>query len=138
MAGDFVGNYGVTALTNGNYVVASPDWNYQQGAATRGDGTVGITGTISGHQTASAGATASPSDMPSAAASMVPLGMAFAAVTALSVMAATMVVDSPGWNGGGNNGKGAVTWAAARLGSAGRSRPPHSLVKPTAWAILWA
>ena len=42
---------GVTALAGGNYVVPSPDWDNggvtNAGAATFGDGTTGVTGTIS-------------------------------------------------------------------------------------------
>ncbi len=49
-ANDKVGA-GVTALSNGNYVVSSPQWNngavFGAGAATWGDGTTGITGTVS-------------------------------------------------------------------------------------------
>ena len=45
--GDFVGNGGITALSNGNYVVESPGWNGGLGAATWGDGSTGITGTVS-------------------------------------------------------------------------------------------
>src|SRR5262249_31073537 len=41
-----VASGGVTALANGNYVVASPSWNGNLGAATWGDGTVGISGTV--------------------------------------------------------------------------------------------
>src|SRR5260370_908667 len=37
---------GVTPLSNGNYVVGSPDWNGYRGAATWGSGTAGISGTI--------------------------------------------------------------------------------------------
>ena len=44
--GDRVGS-GVTALANGNYVVASPDWSKTKGAATWVSGTVGLTGTVS-------------------------------------------------------------------------------------------
>ncbi|MEQ8958067.1 MAG: hypothetical protein RLP02_09120, partial [Coleofasciculus sp. C2-GNP5-27] len=36
---DQVGSGGVTALTNGNYVVSSPNWNGNRGAVTWGDGT---------------------------------------------------------------------------------------------------
>ena len=47
---DEVGNF-VRALTNGNYVVASPDWSngtvYGAGAVTFGSGVTGITGTVS-------------------------------------------------------------------------------------------
>jgi len=38
---------GVTALTNGNYVVATPGWNSTRGAATFGNGVTGTFGTVS-------------------------------------------------------------------------------------------
>src|SRR5260370_33814523 len=41
-AGDFF-NSSITALSNGNYVVASPNWNGNRGAATWGSGTSGQT-----------------------------------------------------------------------------------------------
>ena len=49
---DQVGNTGVTALTNGNYVVRSTLWNVlggnaDVGAVTWGSGTLGVTGTVS-------------------------------------------------------------------------------------------
>jgi hypothetical protein len=44
---DLIGKDGVVGLTNGNYVVASADWSVQTGAATFGDGQVGVRGQIS-------------------------------------------------------------------------------------------
>src|SRR5262249_28074612 len=38
---------GVTALSNGNYVVLSPRWNGGRGAATWGSGTAGVSGVVS-------------------------------------------------------------------------------------------
>src|SRR5437867_11825996 len=50
-ASDFVGNGGVTALSNGNYVVRSSNWDngavVDAGAATWGSGTTGVTGVVS-------------------------------------------------------------------------------------------
>lgn len=49
---DTVGNAGVTALTNGNYVVASPNWDnptgpvVNVGAATWGNGSIGTVGVV--------------------------------------------------------------------------------------------
>ena len=47
-ANDFVGSNGVTALINGNYVVASRNWDngaeVDAGAATFGSGTTGVSG----------------------------------------------------------------------------------------------
>jgi len=48
---DYVGGYGVIALTNGHYVVRSPDWDQDKtpdvGAVTWGDGTQGVAGAVS-------------------------------------------------------------------------------------------
>ena len=44
---DSVGDDGVTVLPNGNYVVASHNWNNGTGAVTWGSGTKGIIGTVS-------------------------------------------------------------------------------------------
>ena len=50
-ANDQVGFWGVTALSNGNYVVSSPDWDNgaiaDAGAVTWGNGTSGVTGAVS-------------------------------------------------------------------------------------------
>ena len=48
-ANDNVGGGGITALTNGNYVVRSQNWDgtaVNTGAVTWGSGTAGITGTV--------------------------------------------------------------------------------------------
>ena len=49
--GDQVGYDGVTALSNGNYVVRSPHWDngavVDAGAVTWGNGTTGVTGAVS-------------------------------------------------------------------------------------------
>src|SRR5207249_9471399 len=45
--GDAVGALGVTALSNGNYLVSSMFWNGNSGAVTCGNGNTGITGTVS-------------------------------------------------------------------------------------------
>jgi autotransporter-associated beta strand protein len=44
---DYVGDGGVTALTNGNYLVRSSLWNYSRGAVTWGSGTSGVCGVVS-------------------------------------------------------------------------------------------
>src|SRR5215471_3673609 len=48
---DQIGSGGVTALTNGNYVIQSPRWDngatVDAGAATWGSGTSGVSGTVS-------------------------------------------------------------------------------------------
>jgi hypothetical protein len=45
-ADDRIGSGGVTALTNGNYSVSSPNWNIRRGAVTLCDGTVAACGTV--------------------------------------------------------------------------------------------
>jgi trimeric autotransporter adhesin len=44
---DFVSNYGVRPLPNGNYVVRSGSWNGNRGAVTWGNGATGTTGVVS-------------------------------------------------------------------------------------------
>ena len=46
-ANDQVGGNGVVALSNGNYVVSSVNWNSTRGAMTWGSGTSGVAGTVS-------------------------------------------------------------------------------------------
>jgi hypothetical protein len=46
-AGDYVGNTGIYAFANGNYVVASGNWSGNKGAATYGNGTSGVSGVVS-------------------------------------------------------------------------------------------
>ncbi len=50
-AGDFVGSGGVTALSNGNFVISSPAWDngsiVNAGAVTWGSGIAGVSGVIS-------------------------------------------------------------------------------------------
>src|SRR5205085_1647120 len=47
---DYVGTYGVVALANGHYVVASPFWNdgatLDVGAVTWGNGSTGVSGNV--------------------------------------------------------------------------------------------
>ena len=46
--GDQVGNYyDIFPLANGSYVVTSPNWDRDRGAVTLGNGTTGISGTVS-------------------------------------------------------------------------------------------
>src|SRR5262249_44781091 len=110
-AGDRVG--GVTALTNGNYVVLSPSWNGNRGAATWGNGTTGVSGTVS----------ESNSLVGSSAGDQVG---AYPGVNALSD--GNYVVSSPNWNGN----RGAATWGSGTSGQtldgAGVVTPQNSLV----------
>jgi hypothetical protein len=111
--GDHVGA-GVAALGNGNYVVQSPNWNGQRGAATWGSGTAGVRGTV--------GATNSlvgsdPNDQVG--------GAFFNGVVALGN--GNYVVGSPGWSGR----RGAVTWGDGTAGVTGPVDAGNSLVGPS-------
>jgi hypothetical protein len=114
--GDFVGNGGVTALANGNYVVGSPAWNngalYGVGAVTWGSGTTGVSGVVS----------ASNSLVGSTTGDYVGSGH----VTALSD--GDYVVASPSWDTGGFVNVGAATWCSGITGRAGVVSAANSLV----------
>src|SRR5262249_14670155 len=109
-ANDFVGG-GVTALTNGNYVVLSIDWNGNRGAATWGSATAGVGGVVS----------AATSLVGSSANDFVGGG-----VTALTN--GNYVVGSPGWNGR----RGAATWGSGTAGVSGAVSAANSLVGSSA------
>ncbi len=100
--GDRVGSGGVVALSNGSFVVQSPQWKNGgaslAGAATWGDGSIILTGMVS------------------VANSLV--GTAERDMVGISVTVLTggdYVVRSPSWNGYG----GAVTWGSAQSGARG-------------------
>jgi hypothetical protein len=109
-AQDYVGGGpyggGVTLLSNGNYVVASPSWNVLSGAATWGNGSTGISGTVS------------------AANSLVGDGGALAGSLITSLSNGNYLVQSPGWNGN----RGAVTWGNGSTGIRGSICDTNSLV----------
>jgi len=104
---DQVGSFGVTALTNGNYVVSSPSWDNGAvtgaGAVTWGSGTTGVTGVVS----------TANSLVGSTANDQVGLSGMTSGVTALTN--GNYVVSSSNWDNGGVAGAGAVTWGSGRL-----------------------
>ncbi|MCE9608249.1 MAG: hypothetical protein K8U03_25470, partial [Planctomycetia bacterium] len=104
---DSVGGNGITALTNGNYVVGSANWNGNRGAATWGSGTSGIIGAVS------------------AANSLVGTNgndQVGGGVTALGN--GNYVVRSSGWN----VSRGAATWGSGTSGIVGAVSAANSLV----------
>jgi hypothetical protein len=115
--GDYVG-IDVTALSNGNYVVSSPYWNNgsatDAGAATWGDGTVGVSGVVS----------STNSLVGSTAGDQVGSG-----VTALSN--GNYVVRSRYWDNDGVTDAGAVTWGNGATGTSGVVSSTNSLVGST-------
>jgi hypothetical protein len=93
-----VGYPGVTALSNGNYVVHSPGWNGGRGALTWLDGSAGVRGVVSA---ANSLVGAFPHDS---------VGNSVATfLTIVPVGNGNYVVASPSWNGG----RGAATWHGA-------------------------
>ncbi len=118
---DLVGSAGVSALTNGNYVVASPSWDnglsVDIGAATWGDGTIGVTGGITSANSL-IGATSGDGtggDLNGGAG-----------VTELTN--GNYVVVSGGWSNGINNNAGAATWGNGTTGTTGIVSAANSLV----------
>src|SRR5439155_1147891 len=105
---DYVGSGAVFALSNGNYVVTSLFWSASRGAVTWGNGSTGVTGTVSeansligsapGEYTGSNG------------------------ITVLSN--GNYVVRSTNWNGG----RAAVTWGSGTQGVQGVISEANSLV----------
>ncbi len=118
-ASDFVGGNGVTALSNGNYVVRSTFWDngafFNAGAATWGSGTTGVTGVVS----------AANSLVGSTTGDVVGSG----GVTALSN--GNYVVRSQTWHNGAIVAAGAATWGSGTTGVTGVVSAASSLVGTT-------
>ncbi len=122
-ASDFVGNYGITALSNGNYVVRSVSWDNgaaaDAGAATWGNGTGGVSGAVSSSNSL-VGSTANDN-----------VGNA---VTALSN--GNYVVGSGIWDNGAAINAGAATWGSGTGGVSGAVSSANSLVGSAANDIV--
>ncbi len=126
-ASDEVGFGGVTPLSNGNYVVSSPNWNNgaaaNAGAVTWASGTAGVSGPVS----------ATNSLVGSTAYDQVGgdggTGGSFGSVTALSN--GNYVVSSPNWTNGAAAVVGAVTWGSGTAGVSGPVSATNSLVGST-------
>jgi len=114
---------GVTALTNGSYVVRSPHWTNgsitDAGAVTWGNGTSGIAGVVS----------ASNSLVGSSAGDQVG-NDTLGGVTALTN--GNYLVRVPQWDNGTITDAGAVTWGNGTSGTAGVISASNSLVGSSA------
>jgi Repeat of unknown function (DUF5650) len=114
-ANDQVGNYGVIALTNGNYIVCSGNWDNGQtinaGAVTWGNGTTGVKGTI----------TVSNSLVGSTAFDQV-------GSYGYSLANGNYVVCSSGWDNGPITDAGAATWGDGTNGTVGIVSVSNSIV----------
>ena len=115
---DEVGLPGVTALSNGNYVAASGNWNNGGqidagfGAATWADGSVGISGVVSAGNSLVGGQLRDR--------------VAASGVTALTN--GNYVVGSSNWSNGSASHVGAATWAKGDVKSSGLVSTANSLV----------
>ena len=114
-ADDSVGNFGVTALANGNYVVRSYNWHNggeeQAGAATWGNAGSGTTGVVSADNSL--------------------IGShAYDHVSAyvIALTNGNYVVASPEWDKPGATNAGAVTWGSGTSGVKGEISVSTSLV----------
>ncbi len=112
IAGDEVGNYGIVPLSNGNYVVSSPDWNSDLGAATFGSGTTGISGPINSSN--------------SLVGTLV--GDRVSSNDVVALANGNYVVCSANWQNGSNPKAGAVTFADGDIGAFGNVTATNSLV----------
>lgn len=118
-AGSTVGSNATVQLSNGNYVVQSPDWNSallsRAGAITWASGTTGITGVVDSTNSLVGG---SANDNVGSGG-VVSLGNG------------NFVVSSPGWDNGSISSAGAVTWGNGKTGLTGTVSSANSLVGTT-------
>ncbi|OWK47468.1 beta strand repeat-containing protein [Fimbriiglobus ruber] len=114
--GDQIGSNGVTVLSNGNYLIASPDWSNgtaaDAGAMTFGNGATGIVGTVSAANSL-VGSTTNDQ-------------VGGHGVTVLSN--GNYVVASPNWSNGPVADAGAMTFGSGTTGIAGAVSAANSLV----------
>ena len=116
---DQVGSGGVTILTNGNYVVSSPNWYRapfsKVGAVTWGSGTAGVRGLVSNSNSLTG---TQENDA---------VGLH---VTALAN--GNYVVGSPNWKNGTRANSGAATWGSGTAAGVGMVSSSNSLIGSTA------
>jgi hypothetical protein len=117
--GDLVGERGAAPLSNGNYVVSSPNWDYEAiseaGAATWGSGTTGMTGPVSDANSLVGSA---PGD--------------YVGDWVNALSDGNYVVHSPQWDNGSATDAGAVTWGRGVTGIAGPITAENSVRGTTA------
>jgi filamentous hemagglutinin family protein len=110
---DEIGQVPTTVLTNGNYVIASPNWNGEYGAVTWANGTTGITGTVDGTN----------SLIGSQTGDYVGSGGAIGGKGVVALTNGNYVVGTPTFN----NNTGAVTWGNGNGGTVGTISTANSL-----------
>jgi hypothetical protein len=119
--GDRIGNYQVAALSNGNYVVASPNWDNggatDAGAVTWGNGTTGISGPIT-----------SANSLVGTTSHGVSGNQRLGISSVFSLPNGNFVVTNPLWDNGAATEAGAVTWGNGTTGISGAITSANSLV----------
>ncbi len=122
-ANDQVGRFGVTALTNGNYVVSSP-WDNgavtDAGAVTWGSGTTGSVAWSPGANSLVGSACQRPS------------GLCTICQCCDRAYQRQLRGRSPNWDNGAVTDAGAVTWGSGTAGVSGVVSSANSLVGSTA------
>src|SRR6202008_2651773 len=117
---DNIGSGDITLLSNGNYVVKSPNWDNgaagNAGAVTFSSGTTGITGAVSSSNSL-VGGTANNN-------------VGGGGITTLSN--GNYVVMSPNWDNGAVTDVGAVTFGNSTTGVSGVVSSSNSLIGSTA------
>jgi trimeric autotransporter adhesin len=120
-SGDRLGDYRIKALSNGNYVVASPTWDSatasNAGAVTWGSGTVGVIGVVSSANSLIGSQTDDFVGIDGGGPVVLPNG--------------NYVVASPDWDNGAVRNVGAVTWANGATGLTGFVSSSNSLIGST-------
>ena len=104
---------GITALSNGNFVVSSPNWNLYRGAVTWGSGVTGVSGVVSAENSL-VGSYGSSGGGDNVGSGLVALSNG------------NYVVLSPVW--GNAQRLGAATWANGATGITGAVSAANSLV----------
>lgn len=115
-SGDGVGGTGVTALTNGNYVVRSSGWDgtaINVGAVTWCSGTIGCAGMVVSASNSLVGSM---------------LGDSVGSSNARALNNGNYVVGSSDWNSATASRTGASTWCSGITGCIGVVSPTNSLV----------
>ena len=129
----------VTALTNGNYVVASPMWNGTRGAVTLGNGSTGSTGAVTASNSlvgSNAGDYVGSFSSPIAAANGAP-AFFYLGNGVQALANGNFVVDSDFWANGSATHAGAVTWSSGSTNpTVGAVSSTNSLVGSTANDLL--
>jgi hypothetical protein len=121
-AHDNVGRGGVTALSNGHYVVRSPSWDRgaesNAGAVTWCSGVTGCTGPVSAQN------------------SLLGRGLRAPVGEVVALRNGNYVVTSPNWDHGDATNAGAVTWCPGTGGCRGEITAANSLTSSRAFARI--